>query len=56
MSPSISARGTRAATLSMMMASTALLLTSASVISRACSPVSGCDISSSSTLTPQAAA
>ena len=40
-SPSISARGTRAATESMMITSTAFDLTSASQISSACSPVSG---------------
>ncbi len=52
-SPSISARGTRAATLSMTMTSTALERTSASQISSACSPVSGCETSRSSILTPQ---
>ena len=55
MSPSISARGTSAATESMTMTSTALERTSASVISSACSPVSGCDTSRSSILMPQAA-
>ena len=52
MSPSSSARGTRAATESITMTSTALERTSVSVISSACSPVSGCEISSSSMLTP----
>ncbi|MNP52069.1 hypothetical protein D3C76_1464370 [compost metagenome] len=51
-SPSISALGTRAATESTMITSTALERTSMSVISRACSPVSGCETSRSSTLTP----
>ena len=51
-SPSISARGTSAATESMTMMSTALLRTSISAISSACSPVSGWLTSSSSTLTP----
>ena len=44
-SPSISARGTSAATLSTTTTSIALLRTSASAISSACSPVSGCAIS-----------
>ncbi len=52
MSPSSSARGTSAATESITMTSTALERTSVSVISSACSPVSGCEISSSSMLTP----
>ncbi|MNY45876.1 hypothetical protein D3C86_1810120 [compost metagenome] len=51
-SPSISAFGTRAATESMTITSMALERTSMSVISSACSPVSGCDTSRSSTLTP----
>ena len=55
-SPSISARGTRAATLSTTTTSMAPERTRASVISRACSPVSGCEISMSSTLTPSALA
>ena len=51
-SPSISARGTRAATESMITTSTPLLRIRVSAISSACSPVSGCDTSSSSTLRP----
>ena len=51
-SPSISAFGVSAATESMTMMSTAPERTSMSVISSACSPVSGCETSSSSTLTP----
>ena len=51
-SPSISARGTRAATESITMTSTALERTSVSAISSACSPVSGCETSSSSKFTP----
>ena len=52
MSPSISAFGTRAATESITIISTAPLRTSASAISKPCSPVSGCDNSNSSMLTP----
>ncbi len=52
MSPSISARGVRAATESMTMMSTAPERTRVSVISSACSPVSGCDTRRSSRLTP----
>ena len=52
-SPSISARGTRAATESITMTSMAPERTSMSAISRACSPVSGWEISSSSVLTPR---
>ena len=55
-SPSISARGTSAATESITMMSTAPERTSMSAISSACSPVSGCDTSNSSTLTPSLAA
>src|SRR3972149_5921787 len=51
-SPSISARGTSAATESITRTSTAPLLINTSAISRACSPVSGCDKRSSSTFTP----
>ncbi len=51
-SPSISAFGVSAATESTTTRSTALERTSMSVISSACSPVSGCDTSSSSMLTP----
>jgi hypothetical protein len=51
-SPSISARGTSAATRSTTMTSMAPLRTSMSAISRACSPVSGWETSSSSQLTP----
>ena len=47
-SPSISARGTSAATESMTSTSMAPLRTRVSAISRACSPWSGCEISSSS--------
>src|SRR5690606_36976981 len=54
--PSISARGTNAATESTTTTSTAPLLTSSSTISSACSPVSGCDTSNSFTSTPNAAA
>ena len=53
MSPSSSARGTSAATESMTMTSTAFERTSVSAISRACSPVSGWEMSSSSVLTPR---
>src|SRR5690606_27631609 len=56
MSPSISALGTSAATESMTIRSTDPERTRASVISRACSPVSGCEISRSSRLTPRRAA
>jgi hypothetical protein len=52
MSPSISAFGTRAATESITITSSAPERTSVSVISSACSPVSGCEISSSSRSTP----
>src|SRR6266851_3931965 len=52
-SPSISARGTSAATESITTRSTAPERTSVSVISSACSPVSGCEMSSSSMCTPQ---
>ena len=55
-SPSISARGVRAATESMTSTSRAPERTSMSAISRACSPVSGWEMSRSSTLTPIAAA
>ena len=51
-SPSISALGVSAATESTTMISTAPERTSVSAISSACSPVSGCEISSSSMLTP----
>jgi hypothetical protein len=51
-SPSISALGTRAATESITMMSTPPERTSMSAISRPCSPVSGCEISMSPTLTP----
>ena len=51
-SPSISAFGVSAATESTTTTSTAPERTSMSVISSACSPVSGCDTSRSSTLTP----
>ena len=53
MSPSSSARGTSAATESITMTSTAFERTSVSAISSACSPVSGCEIRSSSVLTPR---
>ena len=53
MSPSSSARGTRAATESITMTSTALDRTRVSAISSACSPVSGWEIRSSSVLTPR---
>ena len=52
-SPSISARGTRAATLSMTMASMALERTSMSQISSACSPVSGWEMRTSSYINPK---
>ncbi|MCY1489596.1 hypothetical protein D9M68_233250 [compost metagenome] len=55
-SPSISAFGTSAATESTMITSTALERTSMSVISSACSPVSGWETSRSSTRTPSLAA
>ena len=51
-SPSISAFGTRAATESTIITSTAPERTIVSVISSACSPQSGCDIYKSSILTP----
>ena len=51
-SPSISARGVRAATESMTSTSIAPERTSVSVISNACSPVSGWEMSRSSRLTP----
>ena len=51
-SPSISARGTSAATESITTRSTAPERTSMSVISSACSPVSGCETSRSSIFTP----
>ena len=53
MSPSSSTLGTRAATESTTMMSMAPLRTSTSVISRACSPLSGWLTSSSSVLTPR---
>ena len=52
-SPSISALGTRAATESMTMMSTAPERTRISTISSACSPVSGCDTSRFSMSTPE---
>ena len=52
MSPSSSALGTRAATESMTIRSTAPERTRVSAISRACSPASGWEMTSSSTLTP----
>ncbi len=55
-SPSISARGTSAATESMTTMSTAPDETNASAISRPCSPVSGWESSNSSISTPKAAA
>ena len=55
-SPSISAFGTRAATESITITSIAPLRISASAISRASSPVSGCETRSESTSTPRAAA
>ena len=55
-SPSISARGTRAATESTITQSMAPLRTSMSQISRACSPVSGWEMSTSSISTPMRAA
>ena len=55
-SPSISARGVRAATESITTTSMAPERISMSVISRACSPVSGWEMSSSSTSTPMLAA
>ena len=51
-SPSSSALGTSAATESMTITSTAFERTSISAISSACSPLSGCDTSRSSMLTP----
>ena len=56
MSPSISARGTSAATESMTTRSTAVERISASQISSACSPVSGWEMSISSMSMPQARA
>ena len=55
-SPSISARGVRAATESMTTTSSAPERTSMSTISSACSPVSGWEISSWSMSTPIALA
>ena len=55
-SPSISARGTKAATESTTTTSNALERTRMSAISKACSPVSGCDSNSSSVSTPSACA
>ncbi|MNY23234.1 hypothetical protein D3C86_1568910 [compost metagenome] len=55
-SPSISALGTRAATESTTMMSTAQDLTRASAISSACSPVSGWETSRLSMSTPRRAA
>ena len=51
-SPSISACGTRAATESITTILIAPLRTSASQISKACSPLSGCDNNSSLVSTP----
>ena len=51
-SPSISAFGTSAATESIATTSMAPERTSSSAISSACSPLSGCETSSSSTFTP----
>ena len=56
MSPSSSAFGTNAATLSITTTSTAPLRTRYSTISNACSPESGCEIRSESTCTPHFAA
>ena len=55
-SPSISALGTNAATLSTTTTSTAPERTRVSAISKACSPVSGWDTSNSLTFTPKRAA
>ena len=55
-SPSISALGVSAATESMTTMSMEPERTSMSAISSACSPVSGCDSSRSSTFTPSLAA
>src|SRR5690606_34810938 len=55
-SPSISARGVNAATLSTTTTSTAPDRTNNSTISNACSPVSGCDTNNSSVSTPNARA
>ena len=52
-SPSISAFGTRVATESTTIKSTAFERTRASVISKACSPVSGCEIIKFSISTPK---
>ena len=53
MSPSISAFGTSAATESTTIISMAPLLTRASAISSACSPVSGCETIKLSISTPK---
>ena len=53
MSPSISAFGVNAATESITSVEIAPDLTRVSAISRACSPESGCDKSSSSMFTPK---
>ena len=55
-SPSISARGVSAATESTTTISTEPERTSMSTISKACSPVSGCEINKSGTFTPNLAA
>ena len=55
-SPSISACGTKAATESITTTSTPSESINMLAISNACSPVSGCDTSSSSTSTPSALA
>ncbi len=55
-SPSISARGTSAATESITIRSRAPERISMSAISRACSPESGCETSSASVSTPRALA
>ena len=55
-SPSISARGVRAATESTTTMSTEPERTNMSTISKACSPVSGWEINKSGTLTPNLAA
>ena len=52
-SPSISAFGTNAATESTTIISIAPLLVNASAISKACSPVSGCDTIKLSISTPK---
>ena len=56
MSPSISAWGTKAATLSMMIESMAPLRTNCSVMSSACSALSGWAMSRLSTFRPQCSA